>query len=365
MKHGKEIEWTSTYKLSVTHYKNGILNGKRTIWHNSKIKASISNYVNGVKHGDEINWHKNGVVAMKCTYNNGLCQGYRNKYYSNGCLQSTHNFANGEEVVYYRNNKIKERSFWEDDEVIKCYMWYKTGELKSTHYKKYSNGYKYSFHRLWYKNGCINTMYCIKNDDYNGKYLSWSNNGKKEQESYYINGKLHGKSRTWTNGILMSVNNYVNGQKHGTQIETDSNYNRTISMFDMGKQVDRYVEWTTDKIKLLECFYKNDKLDGQYEKWNKNGVKLISCNYKNGILDGRYNSWHPNGNREIACFYKNGILEGDYLKFFSNGVMNEKSLYVKGYLHGLSQIRKKNMKGSPLIECEYRYGKAKKYNCQF
>ena len=98
---------------------------------------------------------------------------------------------------------------------------------------------------------------------YTGEYLCKYDNGQKEKEGRYINGKLIGQWSAW----------YDNGQK-----KSEENY-------------------------------KNGKLDGKWTKWNKNGQKVGQKNYKNGKLDGKLIEWFQfNGEIKREENYKNGKI---------------------------------------------------------
>ena len=98
---------------------------------------------------------------------------------------------------------------------------------------------------------------------YSGIYLCKFDNGKKEREGSYKNGKFHGK---WTNW-------FESGQR-----ESELNYN-------------------------------NGKLDGKSTWWNKRNQKVIQKNYKNGKLDGQWIEWFQfNGEIKREVSYSNGML---------------------------------------------------------
>ena len=100
-------------------------------------------------------------------------------------------------------------------------------------------------------------------DPYTGKYLCKYNNGQKEKEGRYKDGKLDGKWNVW----------YENGQK-----------------------------W-------YEGNYKDGKKDGKWTWWNKNGQKVRQKNYKNGKLDGKLIEWFQfNGEIKREENYKNGKI---------------------------------------------------------
>jgi len=98
---------------------------------------------------------------------------------------------------------------------------------------------------------------------YTGKYLCKYDNGQKENEGRYKDGRLTGKWTFW----------YESGQK-----ESEANY-------------------------------KNGKLDGKSTWWNKNGQKVRQKNYKKGKLDGKLIEWFQfNGEIKREENYKNGKL---------------------------------------------------------
>ena len=98
---------------------------------------------------------------------------------------------------------------------------------------------------------------------YTGKYLCKFDNGQKEREGGYKNGKRIGKWTVW----------YENGQ-----ITREENY-------------------------------KDGKLDGRRTKWSKSGQKVSQKNYKNGKLDGKLIEWFQfNGQIKREESYKDGKL---------------------------------------------------------
>ena len=98
---------------------------------------------------------------------------------------------------------------------------------------------------------------------YTGKYLCKYDNGQKEKEGRYKDGRLTGKWTVW----------YESGQK-----ESEANY-------------------------------KNGKLDGKSTLWNKRGQKIRQKNYKNGKLDGKLIEWFQfNGEIKREENYKNGKI---------------------------------------------------------
>ena len=100
-------------------------------------------------------------------------------------------------------------------------------------------------------------------NSYTGDYLCKYENGQKEKEGQYIDGKLIGKLTAW----------YESGQK-----KSEENY-------------------------------KNGKLDGKSTWWNKRGQKIRQKEYKSGKLDGKLIEWFQfNGEIKREENYKNGMI---------------------------------------------------------
>ena len=119
------------------------------------------------------------------------------------------------------------------------------------------------------KNNCFETdgqnIVFLPNETnpYTGIYLCKFDNGLKEREGRYKNGKFDGKWTVW----------YESGQKKS------------------------------------EVNYKNGKLDGKSTWWSKKGQKIKQKNYKNAKLDGKLIEWFQfNGEIKREENYKNGKL---------------------------------------------------------
>jgi hypothetical protein len=66
--------------------------------------------------------------------------------------------------------------------------WYDNGqkELEGT----YKDGKKDGIHTIWYENGQKKSEATYKDGEFDGLYTEWNENGQKEEEQTYKNGKL-------------------------------------------------------------------------------------------------------------------------------------------------------------------------------
>ncbi len=120
-----------------------------------------------------------------------------------------------------------------------------------------------------------------------------------------------------------------NGTKYG-----DYNYNGGILS-------GQHVQWKK-KIKIVECAYKNNELDGTYTKWYDSGQLQMRCNYILGVLHGLKEEWHPNRKKKSVQNYTNDKLDGSYATWYNNCRKWECGTYSLGKRVGLWQEWYKN-----------------------
>jgi antitoxin component YwqK of YwqJK toxin-antitoxin module len=93
-----------------------------------------------------------------------------------------------------------------------------------------------------------------------GTYTRWHNNGRKEYEATFVQGKIHGVETTWhKNGQAWTETHYVDGQKHGA---------RCI--------------WNADGVKIKEEHYHDGKPHGTWTVWNNSGKIKAQQTYEHG-----------------------------------------------------------------------------------
>src|SRR5260221_4010911 len=97
----------------------------------------------------------------------------------------------------------------------------------------------------------INGIYYCSNLPFNGYIETYYSNGKIEEKSPYLNGRLEGISYEWfTSGALQSSRLYVKGEKSGT-----------------------------------------------HYGWYAGGPKRFEYNFTNGLTEGMCTDWYPDGNK--------------------------------------------------------------------
>ncbi len=84
--------------------------------------------------------------------------------------------------------------------------------------------------------------------------------------------------------------------------------------------------------KEKECYYIDNKLDGDYFAWHKNGQLKQSSNYINDLIDGVSKSWSADGKLMKFIEYKQGEKHGHFKTFYPNGNPIRIENYKKGKL---------------------------------
>ena len=127
-------------------------------------------------------------------------------------------------------------------------------------------------------------MYLANEENpFTGRAESFYENGQKELESNYKDGKPDGLWTWW----------YENGQKKKEGNLKD------------GKSVGLWTIWKKNEQKWLEINYKDDKEDELYTYWYENGQKESEQNCKDGKLMSAV-VWKPNGQKCPVTNVKNG-----------------------------------------------------------
>lgn len=109
-----EGQWKYYHKASkivmtIENYKNGKLEGKRTVYYPNEKVAEEMTYVSGNKEGIYKKWGQNGIILEQTTYKNNEYNGDAIFYDSDGAIASKGKFLNGKKVgmwQFYLKGKL-------------------------------------------------------------------------------------------------------------------------------------------------------------------------------------------------------------------------------------------------------------------
>ena len=275
-------------------YKDGKLDGKRSIWYPSgEIKSEV-NYKDGKREGKTTTWYQSGEIQLEVNYKDGKKEGKFTSWYKNGQKKSEENHKDGkrefQSTSWYQNGQKRAEENYKDDKET---TWYQSGEIKSeAHYK---------------------------NSKRQGKETTWYENGQKKSQNHYINGKKEGKSIAWyQSGQKKSELNYKDNATDGTKTEwyengqkkSEGNYkagNAGFAVFS-GHKEGKFTTWYENGQKKSEEDYIDNKREGKRTIWYENGQVMYKDNFKDGKLDGTKTNWHENGQKKSVSNYKDGKL---------------------------------------------------------
>lgn len=245
---------------------------------------------------------------------NGQIIGIVNTYFLSGKLNST------VKVIKYNTDFFNKSVF---DSTYTSY--YENGEKEVE--KFYKEGKLQGKYTYYYSNGDIASEYYYNNDILEGQAIDWhANNGQKKREYYYVNGEIEGKLTQWYgSGAIEREENYIGGKLEGTA-----------------------------------TYYYNS------------GTKNRVANFTNGIPNGWHITYHPNGIVSSKEYFRNGIkidnqiiereeekaYTGQFSGYLNNFNYNDK-LVDGGWYSGYMVNGKPNGKGkwTAYVQNQTKYGR--------
>ena len=134
---GKWRTW-SAHKIdneySEAEYLNGVLNGKKTIWHENGVKSYEAFYKDGQQIGWELSWYESGKKQSETNYGNGLEQKKYTSYYESGKIKKITEFIEGKRIQsteWYENGNKKSFRTFKNDEIYIRECWNEDGTYHS------------------------------------------------------------------------------------------------------------------------------------------------------------------------------------------------------------------------------------------
>lgn len=302
------IIYINNQVYSKATYKNGLLDGKITIYHVKGGAFQEMNFKNGRANGVHKIYDENYNLVLETTYKDNLKHGTRKYIHPN------------------RENDTLEGNYVNGNLV---------GNLKFTT--------KYDY-------------YLLPNDLKKGKVQRFANN-KLLSEFNIINQKeTHGIAKTFSyeTGNLSTKTHYYLGEKHGLA----EYYNKAGELlfkneYKFGKKIGEHKTYTKDNKLFKEEYYDADggKI-GTWKTYNINGELEQEQTYKNDSLDGlsiNYKYGKISSSTEFKNGKRHGLLinnkesgEKSSESIFENGdLIKEMIYYQNGNIFSLQELNKK------------------------
>ena len=201
-------------------------------------------------------------------------------------------------------------------------------------------GQTHEFAEEFYKNGIPKVIKTYKesNDKYElVKFISLYENGQKEKENTYKDGKLNGKWTEWhSNGQKSKEGTYKDGLNNGNWTEWYNNGQKKIEeAYKDGKLDGKTIRWYENGQKAIEGAYKDGKLNGKWTGWHSNGQKSKEGTYKDGVKNGYWTNWHDQTEKSQEGTFKDGKREGIWTFWYKHGQKKKEGPYRDGKEDGL------------------------------
>ena len=133
-------------------------------------------------------------------------------------------------------------------------------------------------------------------------------NGQKESEGNYKDGKEEGLHTTWyENGQKEAEYNFKDGMRNGKLTQWEENGCKWEEGYYINDKPDKLFGWHENGQKRCEESWKDGEMDGEWISWYENGQKESEGNYKDGKEEGLHTIWHENGQRAKETNWNNGI----------------------------------------------------------
>jgi antitoxin component YwqK of YwqJK toxin-antitoxin module len=169
-----------------------------------------------------------------------------------------------------------------------------------------------------------------------GQWVGWGDSGLMTDQSYYVFGRMSGRSKKWCDGILVRCANYVDGSLDG---EMKTYYNdgtvHMISNYKLGYLDGPSVEYLPCGTIRYRGNYSNDMRHGCWTIYHTNGLREKVSQYKDGLLDGLCCGYNDKGVLIEETVYQNNRETGIYKYYYDDGSIKSIGNQINGFNNGL------------------------------
>jgi antitoxin component YwqK of YwqJK toxin-antitoxin module/Tfp pilus assembly protein PilF len=269
--------------------------------------AVIVEYFNNIKETQTLDPDKRSDVKTRYSYDGKTLAG-KGVWH----VDKNKNILTGPWEFYYPNGKLKSKGLFDDNEQYE-------GEWI-----------------IYYDNGTLKEKIVYKDDKQNGTDTVWFTNGLIFSEENYVNGNLDGDAKYYYyNGYLKTESQYTNGKKNGTEKGfTSGGAPDYISNYVNDKPDGEIKYFHSDGTISETGFYANGLLNGEIKKFTEKGLVTMAGNYTNDKETGAWKEYYPSSKIKKEYSYNNGNLEGAYKEYYENGNTEEEENFVNGKEEG-------------------------------
>ncbi|WP_158851300.1 toxin-antitoxin system YwqK family antitoxin [Algibacter sp. L1A34] len=272
-----------------------------------------------------------------------------------------------EELLYYKNNVLRQKTIFtldtvftkENKEIGEILIYDSEGHLNSKGNFIRTNGTDF-FGRsasrkkngawsFFFKNGSLKATINYNEDQADGDYLYYHENGEILEKgtnllgkktgnvkTFFSNGQLH-SSATYKDGKIYNILSFFDKEGHKLNHGTLKNGNGTLKSYDLktGKLKKTYTiidgDYNDIDTKILKT-PEGDIIENTY-KHNDETIERIERK-RNDTLEGAQEFYDYKGQLKETINYTKGIKNGKHAKFNDDGLLFYEYNYVKGKKSG-------------------------------
>lgn len=223
--------------------------------------------------------------------------------------------------------------YFDDTEIIEIEYILKDGKL---------NGEVINY----YENGNIRRIGTFKNDQREGEFIEYDENGDKSSEYICKNDKIEGKaSYYYSNGKIKRIGYFKNGKENGdfVEYETDGTKSAEYKMIN-GSIEGKQILYHYNGKKAQESNFVNGQKNGNEIIYDSEGRKSKEYSLLNEEYNGKYIDYWENGQPYEVSYYKNGQLNGQSIQYTEAGKVKNKGIYLEGKKNGTFTFNDENGK---------------------
>ncbi|MDH5382497.1 MAG: tetratricopeptide repeat protein, partial [Cyclobacteriaceae bacterium] len=337
-------------KKVIGQYIAGSRSGTWEFFYEDEKRDQTESYVDGELDGELLIYDKNGEVYFVEVYESGKLKGYKFK-----------NEGGELETVYSKTGTFEFKRFDEYGQ-LRTLGGIRLGKKHGDYTYYWPNGNIYYTIKL--KNGKMDGTYTeytkkgIKLLEYeydkgnlNGYYKRFFENGKVEEEGWFVDDEREGKWITrYLNGMVDEIYHYNNGLQNGFEEYYTLSGKLRYKFWNDYDDLTEYIQYDTlgnvlnsqsrsRAVDTITYFYDNGKKS--FETLVKCGERLSQKSfYKSGntkrivstsdFVNSKVEYFTPFKKKEIAGSYKNNQMEGEWIWYYPSGKIETKGSYIAG-----------------------------------
>jgi antitoxin component YwqK of YwqJK toxin-antitoxin module len=185
------------------------------------------------------------------------------------------------------------------------------------------------------------TFFTENNQTFSGRSVSKDENGSKQNESSFKDGKLHGAEKNYfPDGIICTEIQWREGRVVGAKSWKHDGSPCNVTNIINGDGVIKRYYANNNTHKLFNL--KGGRRHGIQKLWYENGQKKAEANFKDGKQHGLTTFWHENGEKQAEVNWKDGQQDGLAIFWHKDGWKKLEQNFKEGKKHGLTIIYDKN-----------------------